>query len=80
MINGQPVCDDGFNMVIAHVACKELGYFGAVSFKADNTPSPYGSPSPDFAMDGVQCDGTEEKLLDCTHSKVKFWKDFLRNN
>ena len=71
MVYGQPVCDDGFNIDIAHVACKELGYFGAVSYIGDGVRSPYGSPSPDFAMDNVQCEGTEERLLDCTHSKVR---------
>ena len=70
MVNGQPVCDDGFNLDIANVACKELGYFGAVTYKSDGVVSKYGSPSPDFAMDNVQCDGTEERLLDCTHSTV----------
>lgn len=70
-MNGEPVCDDGFNLVIASVACKEMGYIGAISFKADGvTPSKYGSPSSDFAMDNIQCDGTEERLLDCTHNTV----------
>ena len=67
MVNGQPVCDDDFTLINADVACKELGYSGAVSF---TTRSTYGETSPEFAMDNVECDGTEARLLDCPHSKV----------
>ena len=66
MVNGQPVCDDDFTLVNADVACKQLGYIGAVSFTKE---SRYGRTSPEFAMDQVRCDGTEERLLDCRHSK-----------
>ena len=67
MVNGQPVCDDDFTLVNADVACKQLGFIGAVSFTKE---SRYGRTSPEFAMDQVRCDGTEERLLDCRHSKV----------
>ena len=67
MINGRPVCDDGFTLINAHVACRELGYGGALSFTKE---SAYGRTSPSFAMDDVRCDGTEKRLLDCRHSKV----------
>ena len=67
MVNGRPVCDDDFTLINAHVACRQLGFIGAVSFTKE---SRYGRTSPDFAMDQVRCDGTEERLLDCTHSKV----------
>ena len=67
MINGRPVCDDGFTLMNAHVACRELGYPGALSF---TNKSAYGRTSPSFAMDDVRCDGTEKRLLDCQHSKV----------
>ena len=71
IVNEEPVCDDQFNLVIAGVACRELGYFGAITYKKDGvTPSKYGLVSPDFAMDNVVCDGTEDRLLDCTHSTV----------
>ena len=33
--------------------------------------SRYGRVSSNFAMDAVSCDGTEERLLDCSHSKVQ---------
>ena len=67
MVNGRPVCDDGFTLVNAHVVCRELGYRRAVSF---TTESRYGRTSPYFAMDDVRCDGTEARLLNCRHSKV----------
>ena len=67
MVNGGPVCDDEFTLTNADVACRELGYIGAVNFTMH---SKYGTTLPIFAMDDVQCDGTEERLLDCPHTKV----------
>ena len=67
LVDGQPVCDDEWSLVDAHVACKEMGYYGAVSA---TSRSEYGRTSPEFAMDNVECDGTETRLLDCPHSKV----------
>ena len=68
MIYGHPVCDHGFTMMNAHVACWELGYRGALSF---TTKSRYGRTSSKFAMDDVRCYGTEARLLDCRHSRVR---------
>ena len=65
MVNGQPVCDDEFTLVNADVACKELGYTGALNYTME---SHYGPTSSHFAMDDVHCDGTEARLLDCPHS------------
>jgi len=67
MVNGQPVCDDGFTLVNAHVACRELGYPGAVKFTRE---SYYGRTSSLFAMDYVDCDGTEARLRDCRYGNV----------
>ena len=67
MVNGGPVCDDEFTLTNADVACRELGYIGAVSFTMH---SKYGPTLPIFAMDDVRCKGTEERLLDCQYSKV----------
>ena len=68
MIYGRPVCDDGFTLMNAHVACRELGYEGALIF---TTESAFGRTSSSFAMDDVRCNGTEKRLLECQHSKVK---------
>ena len=67
MVNGRPVCDDDWGLVEADVACKQLGYSGAETFTKE---SRYGPTSSEFAMDQVNCDGTEERLLDCSHSTV----------
>ena len=67
MVNGRPVCDDDWGLVDADVACKQLGYSGAETFTKE---SRYGPTSSVFAMDQVNCDGTEERLQDCPHSTV----------
>ena len=48
MVNGQPVCDDDFTLINADVACKQLGYIGAVSMTKE---SRYGRVSSNYAMD-----------------------------
>ena len=68
MIYGRPVCDDGFTLTAGHVACWELGYRGALNVTYG---SAYGLTSSDFAMDDVLCYGTEARLLDCFHLKVR---------
>ena len=67
MVDGRPVCDDDFTLLNAHVVCKQLGYVGAESFTKE---SRFGRTSPEFAMDQVRCDGTEERLQDCRHDTV----------
>ena len=69
MVNGRPVCGDGFTQVNAEVACNQLGYWGALAFSTD---SRYGLTSPEFDMDDVRCDGKEARLLDCQYSKVSW--------
>jgi len=66
MINGRPVCDDGFTLTNAHVACRQLGYRGAVSFTKE---SRYGNTGSNFAMDDIRCNGRESRLLDCQHKE-----------
>ena len=48
LIMGQPVCDDDFTLINADVACKQLGYIGAVSMTKE---SRYGRVSSNYAMD-----------------------------
>ena len=67
MIGGKPVCDDDWTLTNSDVACKQLGFIGAVSMTKE---SRFGSVVVDFVMDQVECDGTEERLSDCSHSKV----------
>ena len=42
---------------------RELGYYGGKYTEKSH----FGQVSDDFAMDEVQCEGTEEKLLDCDY-------------
>ena len=62
----KPVCDDNWTLINADVACKQLGWAGAVTMTKE---SRFGVTSPNFAMDQVRCDGTEERLVDCRHTK-----------
>ena len=67
------VCDDGaddenlgWGTEEAQVACRQLGYSGGIPItEIDGTTS----PPTYFLLDGVECDGTEEKLLDCEHAQ-----------
>lgn len=58
------VCDDGFGMIAAGVACKELGFtFGVREVRSGGF---YGeSESPLFLMDQVKCRGNETSLREC---------------
>lgn len=57
----RPVCDDGFDMQAANVACRQLGYSSATSYMRVE-----GSSST-FWLDDLMCDGTELRLADCRH-------------
>ena len=67
LYNGQfgTVCDDGWNMKDAHVACRQLGYNYAVR-------ALQGSAVPDGSgkiwLDDVSCVGDEPNLSSCSHS------------
>ena len=60
------ICDDGWGTEEAQVACSQLEFSG-------NTPKTgiirTGWPPLLFLLDEVDCDGTEETLLDCDHAK-----------
>ncbi|XP_066271929.1 uncharacterized protein [Branchiostoma lanceolatum] len=60
------VCDDGWGMDDANVACRMLGYGGAN--QATSTATPFGQGSGQIWLDDVACSGTEVSLADCTHS------------
>ena len=55
----KPVCDDDWTLVNADVACKQLGFVGAVAMTRE---SRFGRVSSSFGMDGVRCTGNEERL------------------
>ncbi|XP_046418922.1 uncharacterized protein LOC124179001 isoform X6 [Neodiprion fabricii] len=58
------VCDDGFGMIAANVACKELGFiYGAQEVR----PAGYygNADSQLFLMDQLKCRGNETSLREC---------------
>ena len=64
-INGNPVCDDGWNLIAAHVVCKQLNFSRAV--RTTNS-SKFGLVGATYAMDDVVCQGNETQLGDCQHA------------
>ena len=64
---GQPVCDDDWDRRDGEVVCQELGFSGLVRVTVG---SAFGEVSADFAMDDVQCNGTEASLEECEFTKV----------
>ncbi|XP_028818945.1 HHIP-like protein 1 [Denticeps clupeoides] len=69
-IRGQwgTVCDDLFSSKAASVVCRQLGFpVGQRVAKRAEFGAGNGMP---ILLDDVECDGTEETLLDCKHAKV----------
>ena len=57
------ICDDGFSVVDASVACVQMGY-------ADGATASYtaGGGTLNILLDDLACTGTETMLSDCSHS------------
>ena len=60
-----PVCDDQWGNSDGEVVCRQLGYAGLVKV---TVKSFFGNVSSEFAMDDVNCTGSEAKITDCPHS------------
>ena len=69
LINGEwgTVCDDGWDINDAHVACRELGYSYALSYQCC---AQYGRGSGRVWLDNVGCSGEEDSLLNCSHHGI----------
>ena len=65
------VCDDGFALVDANVACKDLGFRYAVSFHTATTTEQYHARSSayEILLDNVACLGSETSLLSCASTR-----------
>ena len=59
------VCGDGWSMNAANVACRQLGYTAALRTSSGEE---FGGVPSAMWMSYVTCNGSEEKLQDCTHS------------
>ena len=64
IINGRPVCDQGWDDRDAGVVCRMLGWESGVAVAG----SEYGEVTTAFLMTEVSCEGTEDNLLSCPHS------------
>ena len=62
-INGAPVCDDHWTISEGNVVCQQLG----LSLRRITVNSYFGTVSDTFGMDDVNCEGSEERLEDCSH-------------
>jgi len=71
------VCDGGFNMNSANVACRRLGFPGALQIW---TSVPYTSTRLAW-LDNVRCIGNENGLEECSHRgfgnyrSCNYWED-----
>lgn len=59
------VCGDGWSMSAAAVACRQLGYTAALRTSSGEE---FGGSPGYMWMSYVTCNGSEEKLQECTHS------------
>ncbi|XP_061193442.1 deleted in malignant brain tumors 1 protein-like [Saccostrea echinata] len=60
------VCDTAWDNQNAKVACRSLGYSGGVAI----TSSVFGKGNTKIWLDGINCGGHENSLLECTQSVV----------
>ncbi|XP_064386909.1 uncharacterized protein LOC135335369 isoform X2 [Halichondria panicea] len=61
------VCDDGWDLTDANVACRQLGYHTA----RDGLSVDYsGQVTGDIFLDNLNCVGNETRLIDCPHNGV----------
>lgn len=56
------MCDDGFTLTTASVACRQLGYPAAISFG-----NYFGNGKGKIWLDDVVCQGNEKFLANCSH-------------
>ena len=62
LLNQKPICDDGWDLEAAHVACRQLGFSRALQATQSNQAT-----TDEFSLDEVRCRGSESSLLECDH-------------
>ena len=60
------MCDDEFDINDAEVACRQVGYPGALEVRSDF----YGPGSGPIWLDNAACLGRERSLFYCAHNGV----------
>ena len=66
--NWGTVCDDGWSIIDAAVACRQMGFRG-VSHSDISLFGP-GRSSQTIWLDDVACRGSESQLVDCSHAAI----------
>ena len=59
------VCDDSWGIDDSNVVCRQLGFDGAESYHAGAF---FGQGEGPIWLDNVACSGSENRLVDCSHS------------
>ena len=62
------VCGRGFDIKDANVACRQLGYSRAMSYRINNRRN--GRSNGPIYLDRLQCRGTEPSLFHCGHRGI----------
>lgn len=63
------ICDDYWTIEDADVACRQLGFQGAVAARTDAAFGAAESSTP-ILLDDVECTGEETSLFNCSHSTL----------
>ena len=66
LLHGLPICDDGWNVQAAHVACRQLGFTRALKASQGSL-----ADTDVFSLDQVKCLGNETSLLECDYVDQK---------
>ena len=62
------VCDDSWGSFDATVACRQMGFLGVSD--SDSSRFGRGASSQRIWLDDVACNGSESRLIDCSHAGI----------
>ena len=73
-LNGEwgTICDSGFDLIDAHVACRQMGYRAAISYTtAFHSPFSIGNQNQSVWLSDIDCrDPNGLHLLSCAHGEI----------